>query len=158
MKKIFQLLCQVSNLLTNIMNFFAPFFALGLRIWIASIYFWSGWLKINSWGSTLTLFAYEYKVPVISPQFAAYLGTGSELIFSLLLLLGLGARLPAIALFCTNVVMVISYPILLTPEGACMVQEHYLWGLTFATLAFYGHGWISLDHLVQKKICKEYRY
>lgn len=151
-------MCRASNLLTNIMNFLAPFFALGLRFWAASIFLWSGWLKINDWQSTLSLFEYEYKVPVISPVLAAYLGTGSELIFTTLLLFGLGARLPAIALFLTNVVMVISYPILMTPEGACMVKDHILWGLMFATLAFYGHGWLSLDHLIKKKLCKEYRY
>ena len=70
------------------------------------------------------LFEYEYSVPFLSPAMAAYLGTGAELILPVLLLLGLGGRFAAIALFIFNIVAVISYP---TLNDAGKVW-HYLWG------------------------------
>lgn len=134
------------------------FFALGVRIYLARVFLWSGWLKISDWEGTLNLFQYEYSVPVISPVVAAYLGTGAELIFTVLLLIGFGARFPALGLLVTNIIMYFSYPILLTPEGACMVKDHYLWMVLTAVILFYGHGKISVDYLLQRKICKEYNY
>jgi len=158
MKKFLHFLSYCSNLLTQPLDWLAPFFALAVRLYIGYTYFWSGWLKTQSWSSTLYLFENEFHVYLLPPHVAAYLGTAVELIVPFFLILGLGARLPALVAFVFNVVMVVSYPILLTPEGACMVKDHYLWGALTAMLMFYGHGKLSLDHLLQKKVCPEYQY
>lgn len=150
--------CRLSNLLTDTLNLLASVFALGIRFYLASVFLWSGWLKITDWQTTLNLFQYEYKVPFISPVLAAYLGTGAELIFTGLIVLGLGARLPALGLLITNIIMIFSYPMLLTPEGACMVKDHYIWGLLIAVIVFYGPGKISLDYLIRRTICAKYKY
>lgn len=140
------------------MNFCASLFALAIRLYMARVFLWSCWLKISDWQTTLMLFQYEYKVPLVSPVVAAYLGTGAELIFGLLVVLGLVTRLSALGLLATNIVMVFSYPILMTPEGACMVKDHYIWGLMLTVLIFYGPGKWSLDRLIQQKVCPEYQY
>lgn len=158
MKNIAAPICKLSNILTVAMNFCSMFFALGIRIYLAQVFLWSGWLKMMDWQGTLNLFQYEYKVPVFSPVLAAYLGTGAELIFASLLLIGLGARIPAIGLLVTNIFTVISYPILMSPEGACFVKDNYLWAALTAVIIFYGHGKLSLDYLLQRKVCKEYQY
>lgn len=158
LKSFSQSLCRGSNLVTTLFDFLASFFALGIRLYLASVFLWSGWLKISDWSTTLSLFQYEYKVPLLSPTVAAYFGTGAELIFGTLILVGFCARLSALGLLLTNILMIYAYPILLTPEGACMVKDHYLWCVLISVILFYGPGRISLDYLIKKKMCKEYKY
>ena len=121
---------------------------LGLRLYLAEVFFTSGMTKIQSWDTTLMLFEYEYSVPFLSPAMAAYLGTGAELILPVLLLLGLGGRFAAFALFIFNIVAVISYP---TLNDAGKVW-HYLWGLAFVLPILYGPGKLSIDHILRKKL------
>ena len=121
---------------------------LGLRLYLAEVFFTSGMTKIQSWDTTLMLFEYEYSVPFLSPAMAAYLGTGAELILPVLLLLGFGGRFAAIALFIFNIVAVISYP---TLNDAGKVW-HYLWGLAFVLPILYGPGKLSIDHILRKKL------
>ena len=60
-----------------------PAVLLFTRLWVAYVFFNSGLTKIASWDSTLYLFEYEYQVPLLPWQLAAYLGTATELmIFS----------------------------------------------------------------------------
>ena len=44
--------------------------------------------------ATFTLFSEEYKVPLLSPQIAAYLATAMETLLPILLVLGLLTRVP----------------------------------------------------------------
>jgi putative oxidoreductase len=90
------------------------------------------------------LFTYEYQVPLLSPATAAYLGTFTELVFPILLALGLAGRPAALALFVFNIVAVISYPGLMEAG----VQEHLVWGLLFLVTLSHGPGKLSLDHLI----------
>jgi len=46
-----------------------------VRLWIAEIFFMSGLTKIKSWTTTIALFEDEYKVPLLSAEFAAYIAT-----------------------------------------------------------------------------------
>jgi putative oxidoreductase len=102
----------------------------------------SGWLKVSRWDSTLALFQNEYHVPVLSPHVAAVLGTTAELGLPVLLILGIGTRAAAIALFLFNIVAVISYPDL-SDAG---LKDHYLWGTLMLVIAVYGPGRLSVDH------------
>ena len=121
------------------------------RIYVAKIFFMSGLVKYQAWEDTLTLFEYEYKVPFLSPYTAAVLGTGAELILPILLLLGLGGRLIIFVFFMYNVIAVVSYPQLWTPEGAFGLDQHICWGLLLALLMFHGSGKLSIDYLLNKK-------
>ena len=57
-----------------------PILDIALRIWVARVFFLSGLTKIQTWDSTLMLFEYEYAVPVIPFELAAYMATAGELI------------------------------------------------------------------------------
>ena len=116
-----------------------------VRLWVAAVFFKSGLVKIQSWDTTVLLFANEYHVPLLSPEIAAVLGTGAELTLPLLLAFGLGTRLAAAALFVFNVVAVISYPEL---EGAGL-DQHYVWGILLAVTLAHGPGPLSLDRLLR---------
>lgn len=158
MRTIFAKICKVSNGLTHFLDGAASVFVLIIRLYLAKIFIWSAWLKITSWSSTLYLFQYEYKIVGMSPVLAAYLGTAAEFGLPILLVLGIGGRLPALALFIFNVFTVVFYPALLTPEAACQLKDSILWGVLILILIFYGHGKISLDYWLQKKVCPEYKY
>jgi putative oxidoreductase len=129
-------------------------FALVLRVWLAQVFFMSGLTKIKSWDTTLMLFEYEYAVPLISFELAAYMATAAELIIPVLLIAGLLTRPAALALFILNIVAMTSYPDI-SPAG---VNEHKMWAFMIATLFFYGAGKVSVDYWVSKKCeskCKD---
>ncbi len=132
-------------------NYFTAFFDLGIRLYIAQIFFKSGYVKIQSMATTVMLFENEYEVPLLPSEWAAYLGTGAELALPVLIALGLGARLPAVALFVFNVVAAFSYPYLWTDRGWCAMKDHIFWGFLIAMMWFHGPGKLSLDYLLVRK-------
>ena len=132
------------------MEFLTPFGDLLVRLWIADIFFKAGLTKIQSWDTTVTLFTYEYAVPLLSPEVAAFIGTAAELILPVLLVLGLGGRFCILLFFVYNAVAAISYPFLWTPEGQMGLDQHINWGLLIMMLMFHGSGKISLDYLIRK--------
>lgn len=124
---------------------------LAARIYIASVFLPSGWLKLSSWSSTLDLFTDEYRVPLLSPEIAAYVGTFGELVFPSLLLLGLFGRLSALATSAVNAMAVISYAHVLFSEGfEAAIGQHLLWAVLLGALAIFGPGRFSLDELLQR--------
>ena len=126
----------------NLLERLQPLFALAMRLYVAKVFIVSGWLKFSRWDSTLALFENEYHVPLLSPQVAAVLGTMAELGLPVLLILGIGTRAAALALFVFNIVAVISYPDL-SDAG---LKDHYLWGALMLVIAVYGPSKLSLDH------------
>lgn len=130
--------------------YFTPILLLFTRIWVANIFFKSGYLKITTWESTLYLFEEEYQVPFLPWEIAAYLATAAELILPVFLLLGLLTRPMAAILFVFNIMAVISYPVLW--EGG--FYDHQLWGLMILINVVWGPGAISLDQLLKKQFIK----
>jgi putative oxidoreductase len=124
-----------------------PVFALALRLYVARVFFASGLVKLRGWDSTLALFENEYHVPVLSPPVAALVGTGAELILPVLLVLGLGTRVAALALFAFNLVAVISYPDL-SDAG---LKDHMLWGALLLVTFVYGPGRLALDRWFERR-------
>ncbi|MCA2453598.1 DoxX family protein, partial [Vibrio alginolyticus] len=89
-----------------------PLLLLFCRLWVAWVFFNSGLIKIASWDSTLYLFEFEYQVPLLPWEFAAYSGTFAELVLPVFLALGLFTRPMAAMLFVFNIIAVLSYPLL----------------------------------------------
>ena len=129
---------------TRGLEFLAPALDLGIRLWVANVFWKSGLTKIQSWDMTVALFENEYHVPLLSPEFAATLGTATELTFPVLLALGLAGRISAFVLFAFNIVAVISYPDL----NEVGLKDHVYWGILLLVTLLHGPGKLSLDHVL----------
>lgn|SRR5690554_4007460 len=128
----------------------ASVFALLTRVYVSWVFLKSGYLKLTDWSTTLALFEYEYRVPLLPPSIAAVLGTLGEIAFPVLLIVGLFGRLSALGLFAVNLLAVISYAHVLLQDGfEAAIGQHYLWGFMLLVLAIYGPGSISLDRVLQ---------
>jgi putative oxidoreductase len=79
-------------------------------------------------------------------------GTAGELVFPVLLIVGLAGRLSAIGLFAVNALAVVSYAHVLLQEGfEAAVAQHYLWGFMLLVIIFYGPGALSVDGLLARR-------
>ena len=125
----------------------APAVDLLIRVLVGMVFFQAGLTKIANWNSTVSLFENVYAVPVLPPEIAALLGTGVELFFPVLLVLGFGSRFAAAVLFVFNIIAVISYPDL----GAIGLKDHQTWGLLLLVTLLHGPGRLSLDHLLGRR-------
>ena len=149
---IIQTLAKPYSAIARLLDLAAPLFDLGVRLWVAWVFFKSGLSKIQSWDSTLMLFEYEYQVPLLPPDIAAYAGTAAELSLPILVAIGLASRLSALALFAFNAVAVIAYSsFLFGDNGAAGLQQHIMWGVMLLITVFHGPGKLSLDHWLCKK-------
>lgn len=126
----------------------SPTVDLAVRLFVASVFFKSGLTKIATWSSTISLFENEYAVPLLPPEVAAFLGTGVELLFPVLLVIGLGTRFSAFVLFVFNIIAVVSYPDL----GDVGLRDHQTWGLLLLVTLLHGPGKLSLDYLVARRL------
>ncbi|MBM5811915.1 MAG: DoxX family protein [Gammaproteobacteria bacterium] len=123
-----------------------PLLLLGLRLWVGWQFLKSGWLKLADWDTTLLLFQQEYRVPLLSPAAAAVAGTAGELLFPVLLTLGLWGRLAAIGLSAVNALAVFAYAHVLLQDGfEAALGQHCLWGLMLLVVAVFGPGRWSID-------------
>lgn len=135
----------------------APVVDLCLRLWVADAFFRAGLVKAANMDSTIALFENEYHVPLLPPDFAAYLGTGVELVVPVFLAFGLCGRLTAAFMFVYNAICVISYPDL-WPNGFWTdlfgdgFKDHKIWGLMLLVTLVYGPGKLSLDYLLMKLV------
>lgn len=142
------LLNQYDRLIEKLNQLFVPLLLLFCRLWVAWIFFKSGMVKYSSWDSTLYLFEYEYQVPILPWEMAAYLGTAAELILPIFIALGLFTRPMAAVLFVFNIMAVASYP-LLWEKG---FYDHQLWGLMILINIVWGAGSLSADKLIRNKV------
>ena len=132
----------------KIVEWLQPAAQLLARWYVAGVFFRSGLTKLRDWETTVALFTDEYHVPLLSPNVAALLGTGAELILPALLLVGLGGRFAAAGLFVLNIVAVLSVADI--PEAA--LQGHVFWGSLLAALVLWGPGRWSLDALLAPRL------
>jgi len=134
------------SLISRGLDQLSPVGDLILRLWVAYAFWTAGLTKIQSWDSTLYLFDQEYSVPFLPSEIAAYLGTGVELAFPVLLAFGMFGRLAAGVLFLFNIIAVVSYPDL----GAAGLEQHKVWGLMLLVCLLHGPGALSLDRLIHR--------
>ena len=113
------------------------------RLYVGQAFFLAGLTKLRDWDITLLLFTEEYKVPLLSPEVAAVMGTAGELVLPVLLVLGLAGRFAALGLSVVNVVAVLS----LSEIAPAAMQQHITWGVLLAVLVLYGLGKWTIDCL-----------
>jgi putative oxidoreductase len=119
--------------------------ALAARVGIAAVFWLSGRTKVDGWltvsDATVALFAEEYKVPLLSPEFAAHMAAYAEHLFPMLLVLGLATRVSALALLgMTAVIEIFVYPL--------AWPTHLVWAVALLYLAGRGAGRFSMDRLL----------
>lgn len=116
------------------------------RLGIASIFFMSGRTKVDGLltvnDSAFELFRYEYALPLVPPEAAAYAAAWSEHLFPVLLVLGLFTRFSALALL----VMTLVIEIFVYPDAW---PTHLGWAGLLLPLIALGSGRVSLDRLLK---------
>jgi putative oxidoreductase len=119
--------------------------ALSCRLALAKVFWSSAATHLASWQTTTYLFANTYHVPLLPPELAAWLAVALEIIAPPLLLLGLGTRLVALALFgMTLVIEIFVYP--------AAWPTHIQWASMMLVLMAMGAGSVSLDALIRRRI------
>lgn len=133
----------------RILNFLSPIGDVLIRVWVALIFWKSGLTKISSMDSTVFLFTEEYKTyekitlfghQILTPEFTAYLATFNEIVFSLLLVIGLGSRFAAFALLLMTAVIEFTYQ---------SFPEHALWAVLLISIILRGGGRFSWDYFIK---------
>ena len=114
---------------------------LGMRLAVGATFFRSGMNKFQSFDTAITLFREEYRLPLLPPELAAYMGTTVELTAPVLLVVGLFARLGAAALLA----MTLTIQFLVYPENW---PEHLMWASILAYVLSRGPGALSLDRVI----------
>lgn len=100
------------------------------------------WQFFNVSDSTFTLFEYEYELPIIPSDIAAYLATYGEFFLGGAIILGLFTRLSAIALLgMTLVIQIFVYP--------DAWPTHIMWLVPLLYLIKHGGGKASVDSLIR---------
>ncbi len=121
--------------------------ALGARIFVGLQFYKSGILKFDGWfnidSTTFYLFKSEFSGVPLPPVLGAYLASYSEVIFSVLIIVGLGARFGALGLLgMTLVIQTFVYP-----EAYVL---HGLWAVSLLYIIKYGAGALSVDCLIKR--------
>ena len=119
--------------------------ALAVPFWRSGILKWTGFLKLSD--VAVTLFTDEfmlhlpggpYHYPI--PATMAFLSGCGEVMFPILLVLGLGTRFAALGLLFMTVIVELT-----VPDGW---PVHITWAAMALGIMAYGPGRISLDHLL----------
>lgn len=139
------LLARLETIRAALGGFPQSLLELGMRVAVAATFFKSGLTKIASWETTVSLFAEEYRLPLLPPELAATLGTAAELSAPVLVAFGLFARFGAAALLgMTFVIQFLVYP--------ANWAEHLMWGSILAWVLTRGPGAISIDRLIARHL------
>ena len=151
MKTILGLHQQLSRYDATLTAWGGSLMSLALRWYVGWQFFKAGLVKVGDWSATLALFHDEYKVPLLPPDLAAYMGATGELVLPVLLCVGLVSRPAALALFLVNAMAVISYPQLFAFECPAAINDHFYWGAMLLALVAFGPGKFSLDAWLAKR-------
>lgn len=137
-------------------KFVSPLLDLAIRIYMAEIFFQSGWKKFKNylnddWGSTVFLFQEVHPLPGIPANMAAIMGTVGELVLPVLLAFGLFARFGASGLLAMTFVIQFLVP----ADYGISNPIHYMWMLLLAVPLIKSPGPLSLDYVTLKWLHRE---
>ncbi|MBR0858950.1 DoxX family protein [Bradyrhizobium liaoningense] len=119
--------------------------ALAVPFWRSGILKWGGFLRLND--TAVTLFSDEFMLHLPggpyhfpAPTVMAFLSGSGEIMFPILLVLGLGTRFAGLGLLFMTLIVELT-----VPDGWPI---HLTWAAMALALMAYGPGHISLDHLI----------
>ena len=121
-------------------------FALAVPFWRSGILKWDGFLQLSD--TAVTLFTDEFMLhlpggpyPFPAPTLMAFLSGSGEIIFPILLVLGLATRFAALGLLCMTVIVELT-----VPEGW---PVHITWAAMALGIMAWGPGRFSVDYLLR---------
>ena len=121
-----------------------PLLAIPLRLAVATIFWNSAMAHLANWQTTLYMFENTYNVPLLPPDFAAYMTASIELTAPVLLVLGLATRPVALVLLgMTSVIEIFIFP--------QAWPTHIQWAAMMLVLLCRGTGTFSVDHLIRRR-------
>ena len=126
---------------------------LGIRLYIARIFYNTGIVRVNSWDSQEFLFMEIHPVPYLAPSLAAPITTFGEIALAVAFAFGFLGRLSGLGLLI--MAMVIQFVVAQTPQGidnGIGNNVHYLWMLLCLIVAVNGPGKLSVDRLIWNRI------
>ncbi|MBR0703822.1 DoxX family protein [Bradyrhizobium sp. 62B] len=119
--------------------------ALAVPFWRSGMLKWGGFLRLND--TAVTLFSEEFMLHLPggpyhfpAPTLMAFLSGCGEIMFPILLVLGLGTRFAGLGLLFMTVIVELT-----VPDGWPI---HLTWAAMALALMAYGPGNVSLDHLL----------
>ena len=123
--------------------------ALAVPFWRSGILKWNGFLKLSD--TAVTLFTDEFMLHLPggpyhypAPMVMAFLSGCGEIMFPILLVIGLGTRFAALGLLLMTVIVELT-----VPDGWPI---HITWAAMALGIMAYGPGRASLDHLLGKLV------
>lgn len=122
-------------------------FALATPFWRSGVLKWTGFLQLND--TAIDLFTEEFKLHLPGgpydypfPAVMAFLSGCGEIVFPVLLVLGLGTRFAALGLLLMTAIVELT-----VPDGWPI---HITWAAMALALMAYGPDRISLDYLLKR--------
>ncbi|MBR0711643.1 DoxX family protein [Bradyrhizobium liaoningense] len=119
--------------------------ALAVPFWRSGMLKWAGFLRLND--TAVTLFSDEFMLHLPggpyhfpAPTVMAFLSGSGEILFPILLVLGLGTRFAALGLLFMTVIVELT-----VPDGWPI---HLTWAAMALGIMAYGPGNLSVDHLI----------
>lgn len=123
--------------------------ALAVPFWRSGMLKWGGFLRLND--TAVTLFSDEFMLHLPggpyhfpAPMVMAFLSGCGEIMFPVLLVLGLGTRFAGLGLLFMTVIVELT-----VPDGWPI---HLTWAAMALAIMAYGPGTLSLDHLIGRAL------
>lgn len=105
-----------------------------------------GWPHVSE--SALELFRNEYALPLLPPDWAAWMAATAEHVLPLMLILGLGTRVAALGVLgMTLVIQLFVYPL--------AFPTHALWAACALALLVHGGGRLALDRPLARRFARK---
>ena len=121
-------------------------FALAVPFWKSGMLKWSGFLQLSD--TAVTLFTDEFMIHLPggpyaypAPTLFAFLSGSGEIVFPILLVLGLATRFAATGLLAMTIIVELT-----VPDGWPI---HVTWAAMALAIMAYGPGRASLDHVIR---------
>lgn len=123
-------------------------FALAVPFWRSGLTKWDGFFQLSD--SAVYLFTEEFRLHIFGAEFGmpapylmAFVSSCGEILFPILLVLGLGTRVAAVGLLAMTAVIQLTIP-----DG--WANFHLPWAAMALAIANYGPGKVSIDQLIAR--------
>jgi putative oxidoreductase len=118
-----------------------PYIEVAIRLWIAKLFGFFGFVQMLHWETTLAVASQENPIPFLAPNSAAFLSTAIYIVCAALLSMGFMTRYAALPLLLLSLITQLRY----TP-----FDTQLFWTALAGWFAIYGAGPISVDHLLRR--------